>query len=80
MHWLPLDSTVFTAVAYVAEKRTLYLRFRAGEVYSYFDFPSEMYRDFLAAESKGQYFAHSIPDRFSCEHLPRARSASGSSD
>jgi hypothetical protein len=78
MHWLPLDSSVFTAAAYVADKRTLYLRFRSGELYRYFEFPSELYHGFLAADSKGQYFAHHIRDRFSCEHVPRSRSASSS--
>lgn len=78
MQWLPLDSSVFIASAYVAEKRTLYLRFRTGELYRYFDFPAELYSDFLAADSKGQYFAHNIRDRFSCEHVPRSRAASHS--
>ena len=78
MQWLPLDSSVFTAAAYVAEKQTLYLRFRTGELYRYFDFPAKLYRDFLAADSKGQYFAHNIRDRFSCEQLSHSRAASHS--
>jgi hypothetical protein len=79
MDWVPLESSAFTAVAYVAERRILYLRFRSGELYRYLDFPSELYRDFLAAGSKGQYFAHNIRDRFRCEHLARSRSASNPS-
>jgi KTSC domain len=78
MDWLPLDSSVFTSAAYLSSKRMLYLRFRSGELYCYFDFPPEQYRDFLAADSKGQYFAHNIRDQFLCEHLPRSRHASNS--
>lgn len=76
MDWEALDSSVFTSSAYLTDKRLLYLRFRTGELYRYFDFPPELYRDFLAAGSKGQYFAHHIRDRFPCEHLPRSRRAS----
>jgi hypothetical protein len=71
--WLALESSVFSAAAYIEFERSLYLRFRSGEVYRYFDFPPEQYRDFLAADSKGRYFAINIRDRFPCEHLQRAR-------
>ena len=37
--WQPLDSKMLAAVAYVPETATLYLRFRSGEIYSYFDLP-----------------------------------------
>ena len=71
--WLPLDSSVFTSAAYRAAKRTLYLCFRCGELYCYFDFPPQQYRDFLAADSKGQYFSSNIRDRFRYQHLPPRR-------
>jgi hypothetical protein len=79
MHWQLLDSSVFTAAAYLPAKHMLYLRFRSGELYRYLNFPPELYRDFLAADSKGQYFAHNIRDRFACQRLPHSRSASASS-
>jgi len=69
--WLPLDSSVFTATAYLPATRTLYLCFQSGELYCYFDFPPQQYRDFLASDSKGQYFSTSIRDRFRYRHLPR---------
>jgi hypothetical protein len=77
--WLPLESSVFSAAAYLEFERSLYLRFRSGELYRYFNFPPEQYRDFLAADSKGRYFSVHIRDRFPCEHVPRARSGSASS-
>jgi len=67
--WLPLDSSVFTSTAYLPATRTLYLRFRSGELYSYFDVPPQQYRDFLAADSKGQYFSRNIRDCFRYQHL-----------
>ena len=73
MNWLPLDSSVLSAAAYRPAKRTLYLRFHSGERYRYFNFPPQNYRDFLAANSKGQYFSRNIRNRFPYEHLPRRR-------
>ena len=73
MHWLPLDSSVFTAAAYRSAERVLYLLFRSGELYCYFDFPPQTYRDFLASDSKGQYFSRNIRDRFRYQHLPHHR-------
>jgi hypothetical protein len=62
---------VFASAAYCAATRTLYLRFHNGELYCYFDFSPQQYRDFLAADSKGQYFSSNIRDRFPYQHLPR---------
>ena len=73
MDWLRLDSSVFISAAYRPTQRLLYLRFRSGQRYRYFDVPLQEYRDFLAADSKGQYFSRNIRDRFRYEHLPRRR-------
>ena len=51
VHWQLLDSSVFAAAAYTGDGQILYLRFLSGELYRYFDVPSELYRDFLAAAS-----------------------------
>jgi isocitrate dehydrogenase kinase/phosphatase len=47
----------------------LYLRFQSGEIYCYFDVLPEEYRNFLAADSKGKYFASHIRDRYRFERL-----------
>jgi hypothetical protein len=73
MDWLPLDSSVFTSAAYLPSKRTLYLCFRSGDLYCYFDFPPQQYRDFLAADSKGRYFSSNIRDRFPYQHISHQR-------
>ncbi len=77
MKWLALESSVFTAVAYHAGKRRLFLRFRNGDIYCYFDVPPELYDEFLAAESRGRYFAHNIRDQFRYRQLRRSYALTG---
>ena len=73
MEWRRLDSSVFRCAKYIADEHTLYLLFRTGELYSYFDFPPQQYRDFLAADSQGRYFSQNIRGRFPYKHLPPHR-------
>ena len=72
MDWLPLEARALAAVAYAESERTLYLRFKSGEIYKYFDFPREQYQEFLAADSKGQYFAAHVRDQFPFERVRTA--------
>ena len=37
MDWLTLDSKMLASAAYDPDKQALYLRFRTGEVYRYFE-------------------------------------------
>jgi len=71
VEWRLIDSTVFAAAAYRRTERRLYLLFRSGELYCYFDVSAQEFRDFLASDSKGQYFSRNIRNRFRCRHLPR---------
>jgi hypothetical protein len=75
MTWLPLESKMFTSVAYDAEKRLLYLRFQSGDIYQYFEFPNNDYQQFLNAESKGRYFLSNIRNCFRYERLAKLRVA-----
>lgn len=75
MDWLKLDSKMLASVAYDSEKQTLYLRFRTGDVYRYFEFSGEHYRAFLNAESRGKYFLANIRDQFRYERLAKLRVA-----
>jgi hypothetical protein len=67
MDWQHFESKLLASAAYDDDKRILYLRFRSGEVYRYFEFPAERYRELLAAESRGpllpQLCSKSIPLR-----------------
>jgi hypothetical protein len=66
---------MFLSAAYDAESHILYLRFRSGDVYRYFDFPQDQYPEFLNAESRGRYFLSHIRDRFRYERLAKLRTA-----
>jgi hypothetical protein len=71
LDWQPLESKLLAVAAYDAVRRRLYLRFNSGEVYRYFTFPAEQYRDFLDAHSQGHYFLSHIRGQFPYERLPR---------
>jgi hypothetical protein len=75
MDWQPFESKLLTASAYNAGKRTLYLRFRSGDVYRYFEFSQEQYQEFLDAESRGRYFLSHIRNHFQYERLAKLQAA-----
>ena len=64
-----MESRAFRAVAYSEDEHSLYLRFRSGEVYRYFDVPVKRYQEFLAADSKGRYFRQSILGHFAYQRM-----------
>lgn len=75
MEWQSLKSKLLAAGAYDAERHTLYLRFRSGEVYRYFGFTHEQYQDFLDAESHGRHFLSHIRNQFRYERLAKLQAA-----
>ena len=75
VEWVPLESSVLTAVAYRGGAQQLYLRFQEGNVYCYFACPRSVYEALLAAESKGRYFAQHIRNGFHCERVHRENHA-----
>jgi hypothetical protein len=77
VNWVSVISTVFTAAAYDEDRRQLYLKFRSGKVYRYFEFPSQMYDEFLSAESQGRYFGAHIRDKFADEEVHAVHGMSG---
>jgi hypothetical protein len=71
MDWQSFESKMFASSAYDPERHILSMRFRSGEVYRYFEFPEEQYREFLDAESRGRYFLNFIRNRFRYERLAK---------
>lgn len=63
------------SVAYDAKQRVLYLRFRSGDVYRYFQFSRDDYQHFLNAESKGRHFLSNIRNCFSYERMAKLQVA-----
>jgi hypothetical protein len=75
MDWQYLESKLLAASAYESGKQILWLRFRSGDVYRYFDFPEQQYREFLEAESRGRYFLSCIRNHFRYERLAQLQAA-----
>ena len=71
VNWVSVESSVFTAAAYRRDERQMYLRFHSGDIYRYFEFPQQMYNEFLVADSKGRYFSRNIRHRYRYEQVHR---------
>ena len=73
MTWTAVESSALQAAAYAEHQALLYLLFRSGEVYRYFDVPQWQYQEFLAADSKGRYFGRNIRGCFRYERMRRSQ-------
>ena len=73
MTWTAVESSALQAAGYAESQALLYLLFRSGEVYRYFDVAGRQYEEFLAADSKGRYFGRNIRGRFRYERMRRPR-------
>ncbi len=71
MKWTPVESSAFWAAGYAEDKALLYLLFRSGEVYRYFDVPRWQFQEFLDADSQGRYFGRNIRGRYRYERMRR---------
>lgn len=60
----PVVSSNLVSVGYDSQSGTLEVEFQNGTVYQYFNVPQSTYEAFMAAPSKGQFFAYQIRDRF----------------
>jgi hypothetical protein len=74
VEWVPVESGLFSAAAYRASARQLYLRFQDGKIYRFFDCPVAVYDEFMAAASQGRYFSKQIRNRFRSELVRRGNS------
>lgn len=65
VEWQQVESSWLDRVGYDRETATLTVQMQnSSDVYEYRDVPEEVFRELLAAESKGGYFATKIQDRF----------------
>jgi hypothetical protein len=55
-----VDSTALKAIDYRPAQHQLVLRFVSGETYAYDQVSEDLYRRFLAAESKGRFFQSEV--------------------
>lgn len=73
MRRVPVESSCIDSVGY--DNEVLEVRFNNGGVYRYFEVPAQLYRQLLAAESKGRFFNHHIRDDYSYMRLVRGTAA-----
>lgn len=66
-----VESTLVQAVGYDSATQTLTVKLVTdGSVYEYFGVPQEVYDQFLAAESKGNFFAKNIKNVYKFQKKP----------
>lgn len=55
-------ATDIYSVGYDEDYATLEVQFRNGAVYEYYDFPAEVHKNFVTAESPKDFFTKAIRD------------------
>jgi lysyl-tRNA synthetase class 2 len=58
------DSATIRAIRYDEDRSRLLVRFIDGGEYAFVGVPGEVHRSFVAAESKGRFFAEEIHGRY----------------
>jgi hypothetical protein len=71
-----MPSTAIRHIAYDAATHELFVTFvPTGKTYAYFEVPEEVFHDFVAAESRGQFFNFFIRGRYEFREVARKRPA-----
>ncbi len=73
MDFVPVESSMITAVGYDPTSQELEIEFRSGRIYRYIGVPVEVYEGLLAAESKGQYMHAYVLDVYPYHPVSRRR-------
>lgn len=73
MRRINLDSSALVWVRYLARQHVLQIGLRNRRVYDYLDVPEQVYRELLAAQSKGRYYNSHIRNDFPCQEIRRQR-------
>ena len=68
-----VESSMIHAVGYEAKTKTLEVVFNSGRTYSYEDVPPKVYKELMAAESKGRFMRDEIIDTYEYSQLSRGR-------
>ncbi len=68
----PISSSALTAAGYSKRLHIMEVEFCNGAVYRYLDIPVEVYRHFMSAESKAQYYDWNIKGHYRALRLRAA--------
>ena len=64
---MPLvHSSVIKHISYDQDRTEVYVTFNSGASYTYLRVPEQVYEDWLAAASIGEYFNEHIRDQYEC--------------
>jgi hypothetical protein len=64
-----VQSTAVSKVAYDPARESLYVLYVRGETFEYFKVPETVYREFLAADSKGRFLNQRLKGRYGCTSI-----------
>lgn len=64
MEHVPVNSSNIQSIAYDSTTAVLEVAFHSGRVYQYFNVPINIHRQFLEANSKGQFFNSNIRNKY----------------
>jgi hypothetical protein len=70
----PVHSHALAAVGYSKRLHALEVEFVSGAVYRYSNVPPQIYRDFLSATSKAQFYDANVRGHFPSVHVKPRRS------
>lgn len=60
MEFIYIESSHISGAYYDESSATLYIQFKDGAIYEYYDVPEYVYDEFMSAESKGTYAHQNI--------------------
>lgn len=60
MEFIHIESSHITGAYYNESSATLYIQFKGGTVYEYYEVPEYVYHEFMSADSKGTYAHQNI--------------------
>ena len=61
--WIPVQSTFITDVAYYEPLGMFEVRLKNGKEYSYPNISKKVFKDFMSAKSKGEFFNRKIKNK-----------------
>ncbi|MCI0486401.1 MAG: KTSC domain-containing protein [Blastocatellia bacterium] len=70
---IPVESSMIQAVGYDSKTRVLEVMFNSGQTYCYEGVPPKVYKELMAAESKGRYMRAEIIDVYPDYPVSRRR-------
>lgn len=70
---VPVQSSSLASIGYDSSTQVLEVEFHDGSIYRYAAVPPGVHRDFLAARSKGRFFATFVRGRYAFEKTRGSR-------